>query len=124
MYFNDSVIVKIARSLANTVVSPSFSAGSPTDSGIKARYRNETGANGSNYGSQYNRDGDSINNTLSKAMNKHDVQPLHVYTNSIDKPRPQGFSNKMTKRGTTLSHLEDKRITHRPITRDGSYKLS
>jgi len=52
-----------------------------------------------------------LNNTLSKARHKADLQPLHKDTNTIFRPADAPFSNKMENKQEYLSHIEDKRIT-------------
>lgn len=113
MYFPKEYIDKIAQSITETGSSYRSSSGIGSSSGSSL-------SGNSRYGSGTN----SLDNTLSKARKKHDTQPLHVYTKSIDKPVDQQFSNKMIRRNATMSHLEDKRITYRPITRNSGFSSS
>ena len=108
--FTDEDILKIAQSLASGAVTSSFGSG-PTSSGFKARLSSEVGGK-SRYGAQYAHDGEDLDNTLAKAMQRDDKQPLHRYTRNINKPTDQTFSNKTLRNSTSLSHMEDKRITH------------
>jgi len=52
-----------------------------------------------------------LDNTLSKARDKADLQPLHRNTNIRDIPRDQPTAIKFNKKQKYLGDIEDKRIT-------------
>ena len=63
--------------------------------------------NSNNQISTSNRDASSLDNTLSKARNKHDVQPL---ANKGPAPKDMDRSFKLNKKNYKMSHIVDKRI--------------
>lgn len=78
----------------------------------------EGGLSGSRSGYYGDRIGsESVNNTLSKARKKHDIQPLSKDRRSVRKPMDRPFGRKMFKTQKRLGQLEDKRITHAHLRR-------
>ena len=97
---------------------------STLESGSLRLRTSEGTASGSRSGYYDDRIGaESVNNTLSKAREKHDVQPLSKDRRSVRKPMDRPFGRKMFKTQKRLGQLEDKRITHSHLKRSTRFPV-
>ena len=112
---NKLYINKIAKVILHTKVGEQMLSSS-TYLSISNKNKSSLGNNQPSFNRKsYN--SDSLNNTLAKSRDNSDLQPLHVETGKINKPTDMGMTRRFVKSTVRMSHLEDKRLTHKPINK-------